>query len=240
MGRIRLGMLTPSSNTVVEPLCYAMTVGLPEVSVHFARFKVTEIGLGAQALAQFDDAPILAAARLLADAKVDVIAWNGTSGAWLGFDRDRALCERIESASGVPATTSMLALNEVLARHGIRRLGLVTPYLGDVQARIVATYAAAGIEVTSERHFGDPGNFSFAEITEAVIRKGVGDVAATEPDAIAIVCTNLWAAPLVPQLEAEHGVLIVDSLAAAVWQSLRLADLDPARVIGWGRLFQIG
>jgi maleate isomerase len=40
---------------------------------------VTEIALSPGALAQFDDAPILAAAGLLAHAKVDVIAWNGTS-----------------------------------------------------------------------------------------------------------------------------------------------------------------
>ena len=53
--------------------------GLPEVSAHFSRFRVTEIALSGPALAQFDDAEILRAAELLAHAKVDVIAWNGTS-----------------------------------------------------------------------------------------------------------------------------------------------------------------
>lgn len=53
--RIRLGMLTPSSNTVLEPVSAAMVAGLPEVSVHFGRFKVTEIALSDQALKQFDD-----------------------------------------------------------------------------------------------------------------------------------------------------------------------------------------
>ncbi|UWF78758.1 hypothetical protein JRG78_11830 [Microbacterium sp. EF45047] len=32
-----------------------------------------------------------AAAELLATADVDVIAWNGTSGSWLGVDHDRAI-----------------------------------------------------------------------------------------------------------------------------------------------------
>jgi hypothetical protein len=57
--------------------------GIPEASAHFSRFPVTEIALSAGALAQFDDAPILRAAELLAHAKVDVIAWNGTSSGWL-------------------------------------------------------------------------------------------------------------------------------------------------------------
>ena len=50
--RIRLGMLTPSSNTVLEPVSTAIAAGLPEVSVHFGRFKVTEIALSEQALKQ--------------------------------------------------------------------------------------------------------------------------------------------------------------------------------------------
>ena len=41
----RLGMLTPSSNTALEPITYAMLAGVEGVSVHFSRFKVTEITL---------------------------------------------------------------------------------------------------------------------------------------------------------------------------------------------------
>ena len=52
----------------------AMIAGLADVSAHFGRFRVIEISLGKQAHQQFDDGPILEAARLLADARVDVIA----------------------------------------------------------------------------------------------------------------------------------------------------------------------
>src|ERR1700677_1815641 len=71
IGPIRLGMLTPSSNTTLEPITAAMLTALPQVSAHFSRFRVTEIALTSDALAQFDDRPILAAAELLAHAKVD-------------------------------------------------------------------------------------------------------------------------------------------------------------------------
>jgi maleate isomerase len=237
MRRVRLGMLTPSSNTVVEPLCARMTAQLPEVTVHFARFKVTAINLGDQANSQFALPVILDAARLLADAKVDVIAWNGTSAAWLGFDKDRELTAAIERETGARAATSMLAMNEVFQQLGARRVGLVTPYLGDVQARIVETYSGIGIDCSNERHYGDPGNFSFAEVPEAWTRGAVAEVAAAKPDAIAIVCTNLWGAHLVPELEAAHGIPVIDSLAVAVWKSLALAGVDRKRVKGWGQLF---
>jgi len=237
--RVFLGMLTPSSNTVLEPVTTAILAGLPEVTAHFSRFKVTEIALSGPALAQFDDSEILAAAELLAHAKVNVIAWNGTSSGWLGFERDVRLCERIKQATGIAACTAMLALNEILEITGAKRVGFVTPYLDDVQARINANYAKAGYEVAADRHLGIQDNFSFSEITAGQIRAMTRDVAAATPDAIAVVCTNMRAAPLAEELEAAHGIPLYDTVATTVWKSLRLAGVDTTRVKGWGRIFGV-
>ena len=236
---VRLGMLTPSSNTTLEPVTTAMLAGLPWVSAHFSRFRVTEIALSGDALAQFDDRPILAAAELLAHAKVDVIAWNGTSSGWLGFDADRRLCERTEAATGIRAATSMLALNEVLAATGVKRFGLVSPYIEAVQQRIVTNYAGLGIVCDAERHLGIRDNFAFAEVSGETLGGLIRAVAAEKPDAIGVICTNLRAAPLVAGLEAELGVPIYDSIATAVWKSLRLAGVEPGLVTGWGRVFGV-
>jgi maleate isomerase len=232
-------MLTPSSNTVLEPLTTAMLAGLPEVTPHFARFKVTEIALTPSALAQFDDSEILRAAELLADAKVSAIGWNGTSSGWLGFDRDIKLCERITAATGIPACTAILALNEAFERVGAERIGFVTPYRDDVQARINANYEAAGYTIAAERHLGGRDNFSFSEITADQMRTMAAKVAAAEPDAIAIVCTNMRGAPLAEELEAKYGIPVYDSVSTTVWKSLRIAGVEPRKVKGWGRLFSI-
>ncbi len=237
MTRIRLGMLTPSSNTVLEPVTGRILAGLPEVSAHFSRFRVTRIGLSADALQQFEPAPVLEAARLLGDAHMDCIAWSGTSASWLGFDSDRLLCAAITAATGAPATSAVLALNDALARLGARRIGLVTPYTADVQAQIVANYAAAGIDVAAERHLGDPGNYSFARYEESEVAALVRDVAGVGCDAIAILCTNFRGAGVAAELEAELGLPVLDSVALTVWASLRMAGVAPARVQGWGALF---
>ena len=60
------------------------------------------------------------------------------------------------------ATTAVLALNELLQIGGVRRLALVTPYTTDVQQRIVANYARAGIDIVAERHLGICVNHDFA------------------------------------------------------------------------------
>ena len=236
--RILLGMLTPSSNTVLEPVTSAMLAGLPDASAHFGRFRVTEISLRDEALNQFNNAPLLRAAELLADARVNVIAWNGTSAGWLGFDADEALCRAITAATGIAACTSVLALNEALRLYGARRIGLVTPYLHNVQDKIIQNYSQSGFEIVAERHLNDPGNFSFSEVSAATLRQMIYEVAASKPDAITTFCTNLRAAPLVEELEQEIGIPILDTISVVVWQSLRLAGADPTRVQGWGRLFR--
>src|SRR3954470_9772910 len=237
--RVFLGMLTPSSNTILEPVTTAMLAGLPEVTAHFSRFKVTEIALSGPALAQFDDSEILRAAELLAHAKVNVIAWNGTSSGWLGFERDVRLCERITHATGIPACTAMLALNEILQKTGAKRIGFVTPYLDDVQARINANYEKVGYTVVADRHLGIQDNFSFSEISENQMRAMTRAVAVAKPDAIAIVCTNMRGAPLAEELEAQHGIPIYDTVATTVWKTLNLAGVDTKRVKGWGRMFSV-
>jgi maleate isomerase len=235
--RKRIGVLTPSSNTALEPLTSAMVASVPGVTAHFARFAVTEISLSEASLRQFDDSRILAAAQLLADARVDVIAWSGTSASWLGFDKDEALCRRITEATGIPATTSVLALNELLAAQGARTLGLVSPYVEDVQRRIVANYASLGVEVVAERHLGISVNFDFGLVEPDTLRAMLREAAEARPAALTVMCTNLAAAQFAAELERELDIPLDDSVATVVRKALQAVGVDTRAVHGWGRLF---
>jgi maleate isomerase len=238
--RLRLGMLTPSSNTILEPVTSAMIADIPEASAHFGRFRVTEIALSDGALKQFNDIEILAAAELLCHAKPATIGWNGTSSGWLGFDADERLCTGIQARTGIAACTSVLALNEIFRRKDVTRFGLVTPYRDDVQQRIVDNYRQAGHECVAERHLRQQDNFSFSEVSAEHIRTMVREVAASRPQAITIFCTNLRGAPLVAELEAELGIPIYDTVSTVVWKSLKLAGADTSRIRDWGSLFTEG
>lgn len=238
MKRHLLGMLTPSSNTVLEPMTTAMLAGLPDVTAHFGRFRVTEIALSDGALGQFQTAPMLEAADLLSHAKVDTICWNGTSAGWLGFEADERLAAEITGRTSIPACSSVLAINEIFRATGVRTYGLVTPYTDDVQARIIETYAGAGWACASEEHLGISVNFDFSEVAEARLADMCRSIAQAGPDAILIFCTNLKGAAIVEDLERELGIPIYDTVSTAVWAALRVAGVPPARIEGWGRLFQ--
>lgn len=236
----RVGMLTPSSNTVLEPYTSAMFAPFGDAATaHFGRFRVVEISMSADSQTQFQNAPILEAAQRLAECHPKLIAWNGTSASWLGLDKDRALCRDIETATGVPATSTMLAYDALFKSMQVKRLGLVTPYIGEIQDRIVANYAAQGIEIVSQARLEDKGNYSFATYPPEQVAAMIREVALAKPDAIAVVCTNFRGAPVAAEIEAETGIPVLDSVAVTAAHALREMGLDPARVTGWGSVFRL-
>src|SRR6202012_3234133 len=228
----RLGMLTPSSNSALEPITYAMLAGVEGVSVHFSRFKVTEIALSEAATRQFDHSEILRAAELLAHAKVDVITWNGTSAGWLGFDRDERVCERITEATGIRACTTVLAYRDLFRQLPTARIGLVSPYTVDVQDRIMTNWRAAGLNCVAERHLSLSDNFSFAEVPEAEVARLSEEVVREGADAVVVLCTNMHGAGAAERLERQLGIGFFDSIAVTLWASLVATGIDPSGIRG--------
>lgn len=74
---IRLGIIIPSSNTSAEPLSQAIVSSISTeerpITVHFTRISVTTLNLSPGSKSQFTPEALLAAAQLLADAKVSFL-----------------------------------------------------------------------------------------------------------------------------------------------------------------------
>ena len=233
----RIGIITPSSNICLEPTAYRMLSGTGTATAHFARIPVTRIALDERADRQFSTDAMLDAARLLADADVDVVTWGGTAGSWLGLEHDRALCAAVTEATGIPATTSTLALLDALRAYGVTRLGLAVPYTDDVVARIADVYRGAGIEVVASAALGLTENAAFAEVTGEQVDKLIATAAGSpggEVHAVAVVCTNVFGAGRVVDAEARLGIPVLDSTSATVWQVLGTG------LAGWGELLASG
>ncbi|WP_125611227.1 aspartate/glutamate racemase family protein [Specibacter cremeus] len=231
----RIGMIVPSSNTCLEPQTYRILGGRDDVTIHFTRIPVTRIALDDSSDNQFGRSVMREAAQLLATADVDVIAWNGTSGSWLGVDHDRELAAEITAATGVPATTSTLAYLAAFAAFDLARIALLTPYTADVNAAIASCYAENGIKVVADQGLGLSDNESFARVTEDELRPGSLELAAARPDALVYLCTNLYGAGLAAEVEKRTDVPVLDSVAVTLWHCLRLTGA-PLLAPTWGRL----
>jgi maleate isomerase len=222
----RLGLLVPSSNTVVESETANLLPKDGSVTCHVSRVRVVTISAEDASRGQFDTSGMVAAAGLLADAQVDLVLWNGTAASWLGFEYDQVLTEAIQVATGIPATTAVIGLNEALGRLGARRIGLVAPYIASLEADIIRNYQGIGIDVVSAERLDLTDNLAIGAVSTARIARMIRAVAGAGPDAIVVMCTNLAGAGLVASLSAEVGIPVIDSVHVAALHALeRIAAL---------------
>lgn len=231
-----IGTITPSGNTVVERITLGVLRALPQVSAHFSRTPV--FGSSDPSPDAYATEGLLAAAQLLAHAQPDLLVWNGSKGAGIGFGHDRALVAAIEQQTGIRATTSILGLDALLKARGIRRLGIVTPYGDAGHAKALKAMAEAGYDCVADAHAGLSDNLSYASIPLARIAAMAREAAAARPQAIVCLCTNFPAAVMAGPLEAELGLPVYDSTALGVWHALALLGVDArAASPAWGSLF---
>lgn len=236
MAALRIGMILPSSNTVVEPVATAMAAGLPDVSVHFSRFALTAVLVENPAAAYYESGALLGAARLLADARCHVITWNGSAGGLVGFDRDRQLCSEIEAATGTPATTASLSLLEQFKLARVRRFAMVTLNTRQMNQTIANNFLTEGFECIASTDRSDiTDNFAMSQVApEEVAASAVSCVAAAHgAQALLIYGTNTQGAPVARTLENKLGIPVFDSVAWGVFGALLRAGADIRPLTRW-------
>lgn len=231
------GTITPSGNTVVERVTLGIVSSMPQVSAHFSRTPV--FGSTDPSPDAYATDGLLAAAELLAHAAPQVLVWNGSKGAGIGFAHDRALADTIAAQTGIATTTSMLGLVALLEATGIDRVAVVTPYAEAGHAKTLQCLAREGLHCVADAHAGLSDNLSYASVPPARISDMVRSVAAARPQAVLCLCTNFPAAVVAAPLEAELGIPVFDSTALGVWHALQLCGADThAAAARWGSMFQ--
>jgi maleate isomerase len=215
-----------------------MLEGVDQADCYFSRFPVTHISLEESSLRQFDFDPMLRAAELLADAEVDVIAWNGASGSWMGPDIDRELCDLVTANTGIPATSATLAMLDAFEAMGASTCHLVTPYIPEMNELIVGQYRDFGITAINVEGCALTVNRDIGAVDLETIESMFARVGSAPADVISVPCTNFPVVKNIEYLEGKYNVAIVESIAAVMWKSLSLAGVDPRVVRGWGRLFE--
>lgn len=226
----RIGMILPSSNTVVEPECIRLAARLPDLGVHFARFPLTAISVADPRAAYYDSGALLGAASLLADARCDVICWNGSAGGVVGFERDHQLCREITATTGIAATTSSLALLEQFKRTCVRHFAMVTLNPPAMNLTIKANFAAAGYQCVAATGREDiPDNFAMAAVApQDIMAMAEACVAASaaRPDALIIYGTNTRGATVAQALRKKLQLPVYDSVSWGMFGALASLGRD--------------
>ena len=232
-----LATITPSGNRVVERVVQTLVRDLPGASAHFTRIPVVGDTGG---VAGYDMARMRDAAMLLSHARPDVISWNGTKGGALGFDVDHRLCEEITAESGIPSSSSALAILSALDRLGARRIALITPYDDAYQDKCITAFANKGFETVAERHSGLTDNLSYGLVPTAdIVAMTREALRNAKPDAVIYFCTNFDGADAALEIEREFDVPVLDSTVLGVWGALKAAGRDTGGLAHRGRIFSL-
>lgn len=219
--RVRLGVLVPSSNTMVERDAQAHLP--PAVSAHFARMKITRDDPD-QLAALADLAP--PAAELLADAGVAAIAFACTTGSIHGgASVERDVIDRIEVVAAVPATTTATAVLDALVALDADRVALVSPYEPWLNDEVVEFLGRGGVAVDGVHGFGLPDPRDIAAVPPADIAAAVRTVDSDRVDAIVISCTAFAGVDAARLVRRELGKPVVAANQATFWKLGQLAGL---------------
>ncbi|WP_440534541.1 maleate cis-trans isomerase family protein [Variovorax sp. YR566] len=230
--RMRLGMLLPSSNPVGEPEIAAMLP--PGMSLHTTRLKLA--GSSAEELLAMTE-KVEEGASLLADAGVDLIAFNCTAVSTFDAAMAESIRVRISAASGVPAISTADGILAGFKACGAKRVVLVTPYIDAINEREIVFLARHGIEVVSHSGRGLAEGQGMASIEPGEWYRRALALRNDRADAYFLSCTAIRVLPIIEALERDLGRLVLTSNQALVWHALRTSGFRDAAP-GLGSLFQ--
>jgi maleate isomerase len=239
--RCKIGVLAPAFNAVMQPELEAMK---PHgVTHHLARIEVEDGPLAtdqqqADLVARVGPGVPAALRRLLPVGPTIVLHgisiptfWDGPSGA-------RRILAELETMAGVPAVVGALACEYALERLGRpRRLAIITPYQPVGDAAVRSYFESLDYEVVALFSLLRPGHQAIAHAQTEEIVAAFKTVAASQPDAILQVGTNLAAADLAAEAERWIGLPVIAINTAMYWAGLRRCGINDS-IRGFGRLLE--
>jgi len=221
--RRRVGLLVPSSNTVMENDLHTR---LPKdlYTVHTARMHLVTCNRECEVQMIDDYAP--KAAADVGTAGIDLLVFGCTSaGSLFGAAHDKKVCDELGARAGAPALGTLSAVNEALARRNFKRLAVLTPYVDDLTQAVAGAATVPGREIVAAYGMGIEDNVELATPTpENIVAFAKDKLSGVEMDGIFVSCTNFRALEAVPELERIFGVPVVTSNLAVIEGVTRRLD----------------
>ncbi len=187
----RVGLLVPSSNTVMEVDLYR---NLPaQITVHPARMCLEETTPQGEERMISEELP--RAAQLLRTLHPHRVVFGCTSaGALHGAGFAQEINRTIGTIVGCPVLDILSPVAEELERVGAKKLAVLTPYASALNQSIQTSLEALGFQVLFINGMGITANFELATPTpEEIFAFAKNSKIPTGAEALFISCTNFRA-----------------------------------------------
>lgn len=237
--RRKFGVIAPSTNTIVEPDFYRMTV--PGVTAHFSRIHIRDQNMAGDAgmerlLEQIRQEIGAACERVMTCEPDSMVMGMSAETFWGGVEGNRQFVKQINDLTGLSVATGAEACERALQLFGARRIGVVTPYQPVGDRNVVRFFEEIGFEVAAITGLRCPTAVSIAHVTEDTLRNALIEVSA-DVDAIVQCGTNLSMVGLADEAERWLGKPVIAINAATWWMALRDNGIED-KVYGAGSLLR--
>lgn len=177
------------------------------------------------------------AARILSQAKCDVIAIACTSGTVTGGPgHDKAEIRDMEAKSnGIPCTTVITAVTNALNWMGIKKIVLASPYVDPINEEFKSFFGSRGIQLLDIKGLGVTDSYELAAVPAAKVYKLGKAVCRPDAEAIYIPCTTFPVIDAIEELEKDTGKVVITSNQALAWEMMRNIGIGETRS-GYGAL----
>jgi maleate isomerase len=230
---VRIGVIVPSVNTVVEP--WFARACPPGVTVHAARMFL-DSDLTPESLVRMDRDEGMNAVKQIMSCKPASVAYCCTASSIVqGLEYDGRLNHELNHAAGVPAFTATAGIIEALHAVGARRISVCSPYTRVIDHKEHEFFSAAGFDIMGSAHLGIADAFKLADPTPDEINALWEKSWREGADASLITCLNLNSHEVIEKIEARSGKPVITSTQATLWKLLRAAGVSDA-VHGYGLL----
>jgi len=234
---VRLGVVLPSVNTVVEPWFNRV---LPSSCSLYATRMLLANDVTPAALERMDHEEGMEAARRMASCRPHALAYCCTASSVVqGAAYDAQLQRSLEEATGIPSFTAVGAIAEALRELGVRKISVASPYTDAIDHAELEFFSSLGFEVLATANLGIADGFSLASPTAPEMYELARSAWRDESDALLITCLNMNSHEVVQLLESQLGKPVVTSTTSTLWKLLRVAGVAP-KVSGYGRLLAAG
>jgi maleate isomerase len=240
--RMKFGVVTPSTNTMVQPHFDAMR---PDgVTNHVSRMHIPDQPIESDddfnaLIGRIDVALEDAIDRVMTCRPDHLILGISAESIWGGgLAPARKIEARIKARAGtdIPVTQAADALPAALAAYGgIKRIAIVCPYFPVAIPHLEAFAEETGYTLVRTKCLACDSPVTIGHVTEATLREAVLEIDGDDIDAIVQFGANLAFAYVGAEAERWLRKPVIPVMTATYWHALRASGIDDS-VAGHGRL----
>jgi maleate isomerase len=239
--RRKLGVLGPSTNTIVQPDFEMMRpIG---VTNHYSRIFTPNAQAvsnatfmaGTEVIGQ----NVIEAVKSIMTCSPDYLVMGMSAitfyGGAAGADTFQ---HKVEHESGVGVSIGSHSCRAALTAYGdIKRIALLSPYYPVANEQVIRYFSESGFEVVRDVYLQCRSWTAIAEVTVDVLRAKLIELNGSDVDAIVQVGTNLSMVRLAAAAELWLGKPVIAINTATYWHALRNNGIND-KMQSFGRLFE--